>query len=421
MKQLNNDIRVVITGLSAVTPIGLSIDEYWKSLLEGKSGAAFITKFDTSKSETKFACEVKGYDPSNFMDKKVARRLDPFNQYSFGIAPIALKDAGLDPSMMSSDDLENTGVIIGSGIGGIQTFYTQAVTNHSQGPNRVSPFFIPMLIPDMAAGQISIQFGFKGPNYCTVSACATANNNMIDSYLLIKNGIAKVMLTGGAEAAICELGIAGFNSSRALSTRNESPETASRPFDNTRDGFVMGEGAGILIFEELEHAVKRGAKIYAEVVGFGISADAYHMTAPDPDGIGAQLAMKKAIKSADINPEDVDYINMHGTATPLGDIAETKAIKSVFGEHAYKMNLSSTKSMVGHLLGAAGAVEAIATVLTVKNDVVTPTINFETPDPECDLNYTFNKPQERKINYAMSNAFGFGGHNTSIMFKKWEK
>ncbi len=415
----DNKRRVVVTGISALTPLGLTVDESWSNMLNGASGAAPITKFDTSKVETKFACELKGFDPANYMDKKAARRLDPFNQYALAAAPIALKDAGIDVEKLSSEEKENIGVIIGSGIGGIQTFYQQSVVNFSQGPNRVSPFFIPMLIPDLAAGQISIEYGFKGPNYCTVSACATGNNNMIDSFLLIKNGLADMMLTGGAEAAICELGIAGFNSSRALSTNNASPATASRPFDLTRDGFVMGEGAGVLIFEELGHAIKRNAKIYCEIVGVGLSGDAYHITAPDPDGIGARLAMTRAMNYANIQPTDIDYINMHGTATPLGDIAETKAIKTVFGEHAYKMNLSSTKSMVGHLLGAAGAVEAITTILSIVNDKITPTINFETPDPECDLNYTFNKAQDRTVNYAMSNAFGFGGHNTTVIFKKY--
>jgi len=412
--------RVVITGISALTPIGLTVADFWNAMMEGKSGAAPITKFDTSRSETKFACELKGFDPTNYMDRKAARRLDPFSQYALSAAPVALSDAGLDPQTMSAEDKENFGVIIGSGIGGIQTFDQQSVTNHTQGPNRVSPFFIPMLIPDLAAGQISINYGFQGPNYCTVSACATSNNNLIDSFLLIKNGMADLMMAGGAEAAICELGIAGFNASKALSTRNDTPETASRPFDITRDGFVMGEGTGILIVEELTHALNRNAKIYAEVVGVGLSADAHHITAPDPEGSGALLAMKRALKSADLEADVIDYINMHGTSTPLGDIAETKAIKHLLGEKAYKINASSTKSMTGHLLGAAGAVEAIATVLAIVNQTVPPTINFVNPDPECDLNFTFNKPQERTVNYAMSNAFGFGGHNTSVIFKKYE-
>lgn len=413
--------RVVITGLSALTPIGLTLEEYCENLIAGKSGAALITQFDTSRTETKFACELKGYDATNYMDKKTARRVDPFSQYAIAAAKMAIDDAGLKPETMSVDDKERTGVIIGSGIGGIQTFYQQAVINYTQSPNRVSPFFIPMLIPDIASGHISIEHGFKGPNHCLVSACATANNNLIDSYLLIKAGMADTIVTGGAEASICELGIAGFNSSRALSTRNDSPETASRPFDSTRDGFVMGEGAGCLIVEDYEHAIRRGAKIYAELVGVGLSADAHHITAPDPEGRGAYLAMKRAMETAQLNPEDIGYINMHGTSTGLGDIAETKAIKGVFGEHAYKMNVSSTKSMTGHLLGAAGAVEAIATIHAIRSGLIPPTINFVNPDPECDLNYTFNKPQERNMDYAISNAFGFGGHNTSVIFKKYSE
>ena len=307
----------------------------------------------------------------------------------------------------------------GSGIGGIDTFYNQSILNYEQGPKKISPFFIPMLIPDIAAGALSIHYGFRGPNYCIVSACATANNNMIDSYMLIKQGIADIMLTGGSDSTVNEMGIGGFNAARALSVRNDSPETASRPFDATRDGFVLGEGAGALILEELEHAKNRGADIYAEIIGIGLSADAYHITAPHPEGLGAIKSMEMAVESSGINKEDVDYINMHGTSTPLGDIAETKAIKKTFGEHAYKMNVSSTKSMTGHLLGATGAVEGVASILAVKNDIVPPTINFETPDPECDLNYTFNKPQKRQVDVAMSNAFGFGGHNTTVVFKKF--
>lgn len=413
--------RVVITGMGALTPIGLSVDEFWNSMMESKSGAAFIKQFDTSKVETKFACELKGFDVTKFLDRKTARRLDPFAQYALVATQQAVKDANISPENLSEDEKSKIGVIYGSGIGGIQTFYDQAVINREQGPDRISPFFIPMLIPDIAAGHISMQYGFRGPNYCTVSACATGNNNMIDSYLLIKYGMADMMVTGGSEASINELGVGGFNANRALSTRNDSPETASRPFDATRDGFVMGEGAGTLVLEELQHALKRNAKIYAEIIGAGLSADAYHITAPHPDGTGAILSMLMALKQSEIKPEDVDYINMHGTSTPLGDIGETKAIKKVFGEHAYKMNLSSTKSMTGHLLGAAGAVEAIATVLAVVNDRIPPTINFANPDPECDLNYTFNKPQDRKVNYALSNAFGFGGHNTTVVFKKFEQ
>lgn len=411
--------RVVITGMGALTPIGLTVEEFWNSMMDGKSGAAMIKSFDTSRVETKFACELKGFDVANYLDKKTARRLDPFAQYALAATQQAIKDSGLNPESLSDQERSKIGVIYGSGIGGIQTFYQQSVINHTQGPERISPFFIPMLIPDIAAGHISMQYGFRGPNYCTVSACATGNNNMIDSYLLIKNGIADVMIAGGSEAAINEIGMGGFNANRALSTRNDSPETASRPFDITRDGFVMGEGGGTVVLEDYEHAVKRGAKIYAELVGIGLSADAHHITAPHPDGAGAILSMEMAIKMADIKPDEIDYVNMHGTSTPLGDIGETKAIKKVFGESAYKMNLSSTKSMTGHLLGAAGAVEAIATILAVVNNRIPPTINFENPDPECDLNYTFNMPQDKKVEYALSNAFGFGGHNTSIIFKKF--
>ena len=413
--------RVVVTGMGALTPIGLNVTEFWNAMMESKSGSAMIKQFDTSKVDTKFACELKGFDVGNFLDRKTARRLDPFAQYALVSAQQAIEDAQLNPENLSTEEKNRIGVIFGSGIGGIQTFYDQSVTNLEQGPKRISPFFIPMLIPDIAAGHISIQYGFRGPNYCTVSACATSNNNMIDSYLLIKFGMADTMLAGGSEAAISELGIGGFNASRALSTRNDSPETASRPFDSTRDGFVMGEGGGTLILEELEHALKRDAKIYCEIVGAGLSADAHHITAPHPEGTGAILSMKMAIEQAGIKPEEIDYVNMHGTATPLGDIGETKAIKKVFGDSAYKLNVSSTKSMTGHLLGAAGAVEAIASILAVINDKIPPTINFANPDPECDLNYTFNKPQDRNVNYALSNAFGFGGHNTSVIFKKYEK
>jgi 3-oxoacyl-[acyl-carrier-protein] synthase II len=417
----NKNRRVVVTGMGALTPIGLNVNEFWNGMMESKSGAAMIKQFDTSKVDTKFACELKGFDILNFIDKKNARRLDPFAQYALVSSQQAIEDSNLKPDTLSEDEKNRIGVIFGSGIGGIQTFYDQAVTNREQGPDRISPFFIPMLIPDIAAGHISMKYGFRGPNYCTVSACATGNNNMIDSYLLIKFGMANVMVAGGSEASISELGIGGFNANRALSTRNDSPETASRPFDKSRDGFVMGEGGGALILEELEHAIKRNAKIYCEIVGAGLSADAHHITAPHPEGTGAILSMKMAIEQAGIKPEEIDYVNMHGTSTPLGDIGETKAIKNVFGEAAYKVNLSSTKSMTGHLLGAAGAVEAIASILAVVNDRIPPTINFVNPDPECDLNYTFNKPQDRKVNYAISNAFGFGGHNTSVIFRKYEE
>jgi len=413
--------RVVVTGMAALTPLGLNVKEFWEGMMQGKSGSALITSFDTSRVETKFACELKGFDPTNYMDKKTARRLDKFSQYALAVAKDVLVDASIDPGTLSEEEKNNIGVIFGSGIGGIQTFSQQAIVSYTQGANRISPFFIPMIIPDIAAGQISIQYGFRGPNYCTVSACATANNCIIDSYFMIQNGMANAMLCGGGEASICEIGIGGFNAAKALSTRNDSPETASRPFDKTRDGFVMGEGAGMLYLEELESAKARGAKIYAELLGVGLSADAYHITAPEPEGKGAKLAMLRAMKNASLNPEQIDYINVHGTSTGLGDIAETNAIKDIFGAHAYKLNISSTKSMTGHLLGAAGAVEAIASILATVNDIIPPTINFETPDPQCDLNYTFNKPQQRVVNIAMSNAFGFGGHNTSVIFKKFSE
>lgn len=416
-----NNRRVVITGMGGVTPIGLTLSEIWDSIIHCKSGAATITSFDTSKLDTKFACQLKNFNPVNYIDKKTSRRLDPYAQYALAAAALAIKDSGIDSANLSEPERARIGVIFGSGIGGIQTFYQQSVINYSEGPDRISPFFIPMLIPDIAAGYISIQYGFRGPNYCIVSACATSNNNMIDAYLLIKQGISDIIVSGGSEASVNEIGIGGFNASKALSTRNDSPETASRPFDITRDGFIMGEGAGVLIFEDLEHAKKRNAKIYAEMIGMGLSADAHHITAPHPEGIGAVYAMQMALENAGIRPEDIDYINMHGTSTPLGDISETIAIKKVFGEHAYKMSLSSTKSMTGHLLGAAGAVEAIASILAVNNNIIPPTINFENPDPECDLDYTFNKPVEKKINIALSNAFGFGGHNTSVLFKKFEE
>ncbi|NWF51358.1 MAG: beta-ketoacyl-ACP synthase II, partial [Ignavibacteriaceae bacterium] len=351
----SNRRRVVVTGMGAITPLGLNVDEFWDSMMNSVSGCAMIKGFDTSRLETKFACEVKGFDPSKYIDKKTVKRLDRFAQYALAASKQAIEDSGLNPDSLTEEEKSKIGVLFGSGIGGIETFYQQSIVNYKDGPARVSPFFIPMLIPDIASGYISIQYGFRGPNYCIVSACATANNNMIDACLLIRNGLADVIVTGGSEASVNEIGIAGFNSARALSTRNDSPETASRPFDSTRDGFVMGEGGGCLILEEYERANKRGAKIYAELVGVGLSADAYHITAPHPEGTGAVLSMEMAIKDAGIKPEDIDYINMHGTATPLGDIGETKAVKKVFGEHAYKMNLSSTKSMTGHLLGAAGA------------------------------------------------------------------
>ncbi len=413
--------RVVVTGMGALTPIGLSVESFWEAMMRGESGAAPITYFDTEKFDTKFACELKGFDPLEFIDRKLSRRMDPFARYALAAATMTIKDAGIDAESMSQEEKDRIGVIFGSGIGGIQTFHEQTQIYIENGVQRMSPFFIPMLIPDIAAGHISIQYGFRGPNYCVVSACATGNNNIGDAYAMIQRGSIDAAICGGSEASISELGVGGFNSIRALSTRNDDPKTASRPFDATRDGFVLGEGAGALFLEELEHAKARGARIYAEIIGIGMSADAYHMTAPDPEGEGAALAMRAVLRDANLKPEDVDYLNMHGTSTPLGDVAETKAIKRVFGEHAYKMNVSSTKSMTGHLLGAAGAVEAIASILAIVNDRVPPTINFTTPDPECDLNYTFNEPVSRTVNVAISNAFGFGGHNTSVAFRKYEE
>lgn len=418
---MQNKRRVVVTGMGALTPIGLTVNDFWNSMMNSVSGCDYIKSFDTSRVETKFACELKGFDAANYMDKKSARRLDLFSQYALAAAKMALEDSGLKAEEMSVEDKEKTGVIFGSGIGGFGTFYRQAVTNHTEGPKRVSPFFVPMMIPDIAAGLIAMEYGFKGPNHCVVTACATANNNIIDSFLMINYGLADRVLSGGSEAGVLEIGIAGFNAAKALSTRNDSPKTASRPFDATRDGFVIGEGGGVLILEDLDTAKKRDAKIYAELIGIGVSADAHHITAPDPEGRGAVLAMQMALKTSGLKPTEIDYINMHGTSTGLGDIAETKAIKTMFGDYAYKLNVSSTKSMTGHLLGAAGAVEAVASILAIQNNIVPPTINFKNPDPECDLNYTFNKPQEKNVNVALSNAFGFGGHNTSVVFRRFEE
>lgn len=411
--------RVVVTGLGALTPLGNSVTEYWDNLKKGVSGAAPITRFDASKFKTRFACEVKGFDVLEYMDRKEARKLDLFSQYALAVATQAVTDAGLSSENVNVD---RAGVVWGSGIGGIQTFQEECMAfAKGDGTPRFNPFFIPKMIADIASGHISIKFGYRGPNYTTVSACASSTNAIIDSFNLIRLGKADVMVTGGSEAAVNESGVGGFNALHALSQNNDNPASASRPFDKTRDGFVLGEGAGCLILEEYEHAIKRGATIYAELAGGGMSADAYHMTAPHPEGLGAINVMKAALEDAELTPEDIDYINVHGTSTPLGDIAETKAIKSIFGDHAYKLNISSTKSMTGHLLGAAGAIEAIACVLAVKHDIIPPTINHSVEDPDIDnnLNFTLNKAQERKVNVALSNTFGFGGHNTSAIFKKF--
>jgi 3-oxoacyl-[acyl-carrier-protein] synthase II len=411
--------RVVVTGMGALTPIGNSLNEYWSNLVNGVSGAAPITKFDASLFKTQFACEVKNFDASTLIERKEARKLDLFSQYAIFTATEAMIDSELDVEKIN---LDRCGVIWGSGIGGLETFQEECFEfARGTGVPRFNPFFIPKMIVDIAAGHISMKYGFRGPNYVTVSACASATNAMIDALMLIQLGKSDVIITGGSEAAVNIAGVGGFNALQALSTRNDSPATASRPFDKTRDGFVLGEGSGCLILEELEHAKARGAKIYAEVVGGGLSADAYHMTAPHPDGIGAINVMRLAIEDAGMKPEDIDYVNVHGTSTPLGDVAETKAVKEVFGAHAYNLNISSTKSMTGHLLGAAGAIEAIACVKSVQEDIVPPTINFEVEDENIDykLNFTFNKAQKREVRAALSNTFGFGGHNTSIIVKKY--
>ena len=412
--------RVVVTGLGALTPIGNTVEEYWNGLSNGVSGAAPIKQFDASAFKTKFACEIKGYDSSNYFDRKEARKLDPFCQYAIIAADEAIIDAQINNSQADPD---RVGVIWGCGIGGIQVF-TEEVANYTKGDGtpRFNPFFIPKMIIDISAGHISMKYGFRGPNFSTVSACASSTNAIIDALNYIRWNKADIIVTGGSEAAISEAGIGGFNAMKALSERNDSPKTASRPFDKERDGFVMGEGAGALVLEEYEHAKARGAKIYAEIIGGGMSADAHHLTAPHPEGLGAKNVMRNVLADAGIKPEDVDYVNVHGTSTPLGDVSETKAILEVFGEHAYKLNISSTKSMTGHLLGAAGAVESIASILAIQNQLVPPTINHQTTDETFDpkLNFTFNKAQKREIKVAMSNTFGFGGHNASVVFKKFE-
>jgi 3-oxoacyl-[acyl-carrier-protein] synthase II len=411
--------RVVITGLGALTPIGNNVSDYWSNLIKGVSGADHITRFDASLFKTQFACEVKGFDPESIMSRKEARKLDLFSIFAMATAKEAMEDSKLD---LEKINLDRAGVIWGSGIGGLKTFQEECFNfKDGDGTPRFNPFFIPKMIVDIAAGHISMKYGLRGPNYVTVSACASSTNAMIDALMLIQLGKSDIIVTGGSEAAVNISGIGGFNALKALSTRNDSPKTASRPFDATRDGFVLGEGSGCLILEELEHAKSRGAKIYAEVVGGGLTADAHHMTAPHPQGLGAINVMKMCLEDADMKPEDIDYVNVHGTSTPLGDVAETLAIKEVFKDHAPKLNISSTKSMTGHLLGAAGAIEAIACVKAVQEDIIPPTINFEHEDENIDysLNYTLNKAQKREVRAAISNTFGFGGHNTSIIVKKY--
>lgn len=413
--------RVVVTGLGAVTPLGNSLDEFWNNLINGVSGAGKITRFDASKFKTQFACEVKGFDPENYLDKKEARKLDRYSQLGLAAADQAVKNSGLDTFAGINHD--RIGVIWGSGIGGLDTFQQEASSfAKGDGTPRFNPFFIPKMIADICSGHISMRFNFRGPNFTAVSACASSTNALIDAFNYIRLGKADAIVSGGSEAAVTECGVGGFNAMHALSTRNDSPETASRPFDKERDGFVLGEGACAIVLEDLDHALKRGAKIYAEMVGGGMSADAHHLTAPHPEGLGAMNVMRAALEDAGMKPSEIDYINVHGTSTPLGDIAETKAIQKVFGEDAYKLNISSTKSMTGHLLGAAGALEATACIMAVVNDTVPPTINHFTDDPDLDnkLNFTFNKAQKRTVNAALSNTFGFGGHNASVIFKKFK-
>lgn len=409
--------RVVVTGIGALTPIGLGADAYWNGLLAGTSGAAPITYFDTERFKTRFACELKGFVAEDFLDKKIARRMDLFQQYAVAAANEAIQDAAWNLEKL---DPTRIGVVVGSGIGGLNTIETEIQAFFSgDGTPRYNPFFVPKMIIDLAPGHISMQHGLRGPNYACVSACATASNCIVDGWLLIRSGMVDAMVVGGAEAAVTPTGIGGFNAMKALSERNDDPATASRPFDLNRDGFVLGEGSGALILESLEHALKRGAKIYAELAGCALTSDAYHMTAPDPEAKGVTALMHNVVQNAGVSLSDVDHINTHGTSTPLGDIAETKAIKGVFGDHAAKIKVNSTKSMTGHLLGAAGAVEAVATLLAVHHDTVPPTINHFTDDPECDLDYTFHKPAHLPVNVAICNTFGFGGHNASLLFKKY--
>jgi len=411
--------RVVVTGLGAVTPLGNSVNDYWNNLLNGVSGAAPITRFDASKFKTRFACEVKGFNPEDYFDKKEARKLDAYSWYGIAASAQAVADSGLDAEGI---DRNEVGVIWGSGIGGLDTFQAEAFAfAKGDGTPRFNPFFIPKMIADICAGHISMRWGFRGPNFATVSACASSTNALIDAFNYIRLGKANAIVAGGSEAAINESGMGGFNACQAMSTRNDDPAKASRPYDKDRDGFVLGEGGGAIVLEELEHALKRGAKIYAEVIGGGMSADAHHITAPHPEGLGATLVMSRALKDAGISANEVDYVNTHGTSTPLGDTAELKAIVNVFGDHAFKLNISSTKSMTGHLLGAAGAIEGIATILAVKHNLVPPTINHSTPDPDIDprLNLTLNTMQKRTVNVAISNTFGFGGHNAAVIIRKF--
>ncbi|MFN3874595.1 MAG: beta-ketoacyl-ACP synthase II [Flavobacteriales bacterium] len=410
--------RVAVTGLGAITPIGNTLQQYWDGLVAGRSGAAPITRFDASRFKTRFACEVKGFTAEDFLDRKEARKMDPFAQYALVCSDEALKDSGL---LAGGVERDRVGVIWGSGIGGLKTFQEECIAfAKGDGSPRFNPFFIPKMIADSAAGLISMRHGLRGPSYVTVSACASSNNALIDAYNYVRLGTCVACVTGGSEAAIYEAGVGGFNALHAMSTRNDDPGTASRPYDKDRDGFVLGEGGAAIILEDLEHALARGARIYCEVVGGGMSSDAYHITAPHPEGLGAELCMKAALADAAMRPEEIDYINTHGTSTPIGDPQEVKAIQRLFGEHSYRLNISSTKSMTGHLLGGAGAVEAVAAILAVHHDTVPPTINHFTDDPEIDpkLNFTFNQAQRRTVNAALSNTFGFGGHNTSVIFRK---
>lgn len=411
--------RVVVTGIGVVSPVGLNVNEFWNNLIAGKSGVDYITYFDTADFDTKFAAELKGFDPLNFMDRKLAQRVDPFTQYALAAADEALKDSGLNTEKINS---ERAGVVFGSGIGGMWTYHNQQTNLYKRegNPDRISPFFIPMLIADIAAGRISMKYGFKGPNYATISACTTSAHSIADSMMLIERGDADIMITGGSEAVICPMGVGGFNAMKALSTRNDAPQKASRPFEKNRDGFVMGEGGAAMILEELEFAKSRGANIYAELTGFGLTADAFHITEPAPEGEGVGRAIKAAIENSGLTINDIDVINAHGTSTFYNDKNETLAIKNVFGKRAFDIPVHSIKSMIGHLLGAAGAIEAIASVLTIKDQIIPPTINYEEKDPDCDLNYVVNNALKKEVRTVLSENSGFGGHNTALVFKKFE-